>query len=113
MSVHDRYYCIRQKRIRGGGAFAKGNSVSLKQRWLLMNTPLAHASLGATQYSAACQTHMVHIELDGGRQGAENERGRMEDGREGARGGREEAMMIGRERASVEEGIESRWREGC
>ena len=38
-------------------------------------------------------THTVHIELDGGRQTgreAEKERGRMEDGREGAKGGWEQ-----------------------
>ena len=39
----------------------------------------------------------------GGRQ-AGKERGRMEDGREGARGGSVEAMMRGRMRAGVEEG---------
>ena len=77
----------------------------------------------ARRYTIQCSlpnTHTVHIELDGGRQAgreAEKERGRMEDGREGASGGweqgntkegaragREEAMMIGRERVSVEEG---------
>ena len=49
-----------------------------------MNTPLSqcHASLGDTQCSAACQTHMymVHVELD-------VERGMMEDGREQGEGG--------------------------
>ena len=89
-----------------------------------MNTPVSqcHASLGTTQYySAACQTHIhdctVHIELDGDRQGGRqrrSEEGWMEDGREQGEGGweqgntreggREGAMMIGRERASVEEG---------
>ena len=66
-------------------------------------TPLSqcHASLVATQYSAACQTHTVHIELDGARQagrqagrqarqaGRQSLR-RMEDRREGARGGWEQ-----------------------
>ena len=89
-----------------------------------MNTPLSqcHALLGAKQCSAACQTH-IRCTLNwtaAGRQGereAEKERGRMEDGREGAKGGweqgntreggrggregRAEAMMIGSERASV------------
>ena len=45
-------------------------------------TPLSqcHASLVATQYSAACQTHTVHIELDGARQA-----GRRQAGRQGGR----------------------------
>ena len=30
------FFTIRQKRIHGGGAFAEGNSVPLKQRWLLL-----------------------------------------------------------------------------
>ena len=55
-----------------------------------MNTPLSqcHASLGATQYSAACQTHIrctMHIELDGGRQGG---RQRSEEGWEGGSKGK-------------------------
>ena len=41
---------------------------------------------------------------DGWRVGTREHEGGREGGREGARGGREEAMMIGRERASVEEG---------
>ena len=53
-----------------------------------MNTPLSqcHASLGATQYSAACQTHIRCTLNWTGQAGkeAEKERGRMEDGREGA-----------------------------
>ena len=41
------FFTIRQKRIRGGGAFAEGNSALAAA----MNTPLyqCHASLGATQ----------------------------------------------------------------
>ena len=73
-----------------------------------MNTPLSlcHASLGATQYSAACQTH-IRCTLNCGRRqagregdregvrkvgGWERARGGWEQGntREGARGGREE-----------------------
>ncbi len=30
------FFTIRQKRIRGGGAFAEGNSAPLKQHWLLL-----------------------------------------------------------------------------
>ena len=30
------FFAIRQKRIRGGGAFPEGNSAPLKQRWLLL-----------------------------------------------------------------------------
>ena len=66
-----------------------------------MITPLSqcHASLGATQYSVQLAKHTrVYIELDGGRQaGRQGGQGRMV-------GGREEAMMLSRERASVEEG---------
>ena len=29
------FFTVRQKRIRGGGAFAEGNSAPLRQRWLL------------------------------------------------------------------------------
>ena len=83
----------------------------------------------ARRYTIQCSlpsTHTVHIELDGGRQaGGQGRMGGREQGRsgntrdggrergrekgserwrEGARGGREEAMMIGRERVSVEEG---------
>ena len=43
---------------------------------------------------------------------AGKERGRMEDGREGAMGGREEAMMRGKVGAGVEEGREGRVEEG-
>ena len=100
-----------------------------------MNTPLSqcHSLLGATQYSAACQTHIRCIELDGGRQGGRQRRseegwmmrgrGQGEGGREGENKGTrgseqgktreggireggerwEEAMMIGRE-------IERQWR---
>ena len=32
------FFTIRQKRIRGGGAFAEGNSAPLKQCWLLLQT---------------------------------------------------------------------------
>ena len=106
-----------------------------------MDTPLSqcHASLGATQYSAACQTHLrCTLNWTAAGRDAEKERGRMEDGREGvreqgefgrevgtrgreggrsegARGGREEAMMIGseRDRESVSGGREGRGREGC
>ena len=39
-SLHDEsivgLFTIRQKRIRGGGTFAEGNSAPLKQRWLLL-----------------------------------------------------------------------------
>ena len=38
--------------------------------------------------------------------------GLREGGREGARGGREEAMTLGRQRASVDEGRVERGREG-
>ena len=87
----------------------------------------------ARRYTIQCSlpsTYTVHIELDGGRQSGREagkdggweggskgrsgntrkggrERGRekgSERWRDGARGGREEAMMIGRERVSVEEG---------
>ena len=68
--------------------------------------------------------HTVCIELDSGRHAnseeAGKEPGRMEGGteearggwggREGSRGGREEAMMLGGERASVEEGrVDGGW----
>ena len=71
-----------------GGAFAETKPV------VAMNTPLSHchAWLGATQYSVQFPKHThTHTELDGGRQadreGGREERGRMEDGREGAMGG--------------------------
>ena len=92
--------------------------------------PQCHAWLGVTQSqcSSPNSTHTVYIDLDGGRQtgreGPGKERGRMEGGRDGARGGwegirgrmegsrggREEVMMLGRERSSVEEGrVEGGW----
>ena len=97
-----------------------------------MNTPLSQcqAWLGITQYSAAFQApgHGVHWvgrqevgKQGGGRQGAGKEGGlgkkggnKREGGREAGRqagreggrtGWREEAMMLGRPRASVEEGM--------
>ena len=93
----------------------------------------------ARRYTIQCSlpsTHTVHIELDGGRQtgrqagkdggwegGSKGRSGNTREGgrergrengsgrwREGARGGREEAMMIGRERVSVQEGRVDRGR---
>ena len=78
-------FTIRQKRIRGGSTYAECNSGPLKEHLLL-------ARPRHNRISAAAQTpHTVYIELDGGcrqtgRQEARNERDRMEDGREGARG---------------------------
>ena len=72
-----------------------------------------HASLGATQYNAACQTHLpctLNLSAAGRQRGreAEKERGRMEDGREGARGGWEGR----REQGNTREGGREREREG-
>ena len=59
-------------------------------------------------------THTAYIESDGGmptgRKGEGKERGRMEGGREGARGWREEAMMLGRDGAG--RGTRKGWRKG-
>ena len=54
-----------------------------------------------------------HAGREGGREGARKEGGRegaRGGWREGSRGGREEAMMLGRVRASVDEGrVEGGW----
>ena len=83
-------FFTRQKRIRGGSTFGGCNSVPLKQNLLLAriqgSLSQCHAWLGLTQYSVqlAKHTHMVYIELGGGRQAGRE--GRMRGGREGARG---------------------------
>ena len=90
---------LRQKRIRGGSTYAERNSGPLQRHLLLMRTPplsQCHAWLGATQFSAACQTHTgVHIELDGVKQAGRE--GAMKDGgwEGGSKRGSEEAMMWG------------------
>ena len=87
-----RFFTLRQKRIRGGSTFAGRNSGPLKRHLLLARTPQCHAWLGAAHFSAVCQTH-IRCSLNwtaGDRQAgreAGKGRGRMEYGREGARGG--------------------------
>ena len=96
-------FTLRQKRIRGGSTFVEGNSGPLKRHPFLARTPpisQCHAWLGATKYSAACQTHIRctwnwtagvrHAGREAGK-----ERGRMEDGREQREGG--EGMSKGTE----------------
>ena len=78
------FFAIRHKRIRGGGAFPEGNSATL-------------TAAGRQGRMGGREQGEVR-EREGGR-----EKG-SERWREGARGGREEAMMIGRDRMSVEEG---------
>ena len=89
-----------------------------------MNTPSSQTTVPriARRYTIQCSlpnTHTAHIELDGDRQTgreAEKERGRMEDGREGARGGweqgntreggREAGRKAEKERGRMEDGRE-------
>ena len=84
------FFTIRQKRIRSGSTFAERNSGPLKRHLLLARTPIVSVSRMARRYSAAWQTH-IRCTLNwtaGGRQAGKD--GGWE---EGARGGREEAMM--------------------
>ena len=118
------FFYYSSKRIRGGSTYAECNSGPLKQHLHTESTTtLSHCYAWVYNISrAAGQTkHKMCIDLDGGRhagrEGAGKEQGRMEGGskgrmgregankgREGGIEGREEAMMLGRERASVEEG---------
>ena len=98
VSISD-FFTIRQKRIRGGGAFSEGTSASFKQPLCQCDT-----SFGARQYAYSVQL-AKHIHTHtwctlsctaAGRQGGREEA--MRDGGRGARAGEgmEEGKLQGR-----------------
>ena len=84
-------FTLRQKRIRGAGTFAEGNSGPLKQHLLVARTHHCLRSRMARRNTIQCSlpnTYGVHCigRCEAVRQGAvqgRSEEGREEDGREG------------------------------